>query len=222
MFKISKKKTQQFLFYRYIYVYIPSAQVDGFSERAAGSCLLSILLKSGYRNGIFPKGPASASKSKAAKNQSKKSEAAKKPSTTPKKSPEPVEPKTNLTDKLIREMSIYFALAIQRNPESLEDMKKEVWAGFLHKISTDDHPQHDSCNIEWCNYLINTATGEPFVHPPPSTRKFKKLSKKFTLHYPMKIFLLDAWEKTIKIPTSHTTLAFGSLHQSTTTQAKTS
>lgn len=167
-------------------------------------------------------GPASASKSKAAKNQSKKSEAAKKPSTTPKKSPEPVEPKTNLTDKLIREMSIYFALAIQRNPESLEDMKKEVWAGFLHKISTDDHPQHDSCNIEWCNYLINTATGEPFVHPPPSTRKFKKLSKKFTLHYPMKIFLLDAWEKTIKIPTSHTTLAFGSLHQSTTTQAKTS
>lgn len=78
-----------------------------------------------------------------------------------------VEPKTNFTDKVLREMSTFYALAIQRHPDSFENMKNEIWAGFHHKISTDEHPQHEFCNVDWCKYMQNTAAGEEFIHPPP-------------------------------------------------------
>lgn len=70
------------------------------------------------------------------------------------------------TDKLIRDMSTYYNLAIQRYPDSVEDMKKEIWAGFYHKISTDDKPQHNRCDISWCKYLQNKAAKKPFSHKP--------------------------------------------------------
>lgn len=53
--------------------------------------------------------------------------------------------KGKLTRKLIDELSIYYGLAIRRNKDSVEDMRKEIWATFYHKISTDSKPQHDFC-----------------------------------------------------------------------------
>ena len=60
---------------------------------------------------------------------------------------------TKLTGKVVREMSTYFSLAIQRHPESIVDMKKEIWSGFYHKISTDANLQHQLRDPSWCQYL---------------------------------------------------------------------
>lgn len=63
--------------------------------------------------------------------------------------------KGKLTGKLIDELSIYFGLAIRRNCESVEKMKTAIWATLLHKISTDNHPQHDDCPTgenSWCSW----------------------------------------------------------------------
>lgn len=84
-----------------------------------------------------------------------------------KKSQEADDPKVKLTDKVIREMSIHYSLAIQRNGTSIEEMRKEIMAGFYHKISTNEFPQHENCNLEWCKYMQRTAAGVEYEHPPP-------------------------------------------------------
>lgn len=90
---------------------------------------------------------------------------------------EPKDPVANFTDKIIREMSTFYALAIQRHPDSLDDMYNEVWAGFYHKISTDEHPQHDFCNYEWCKYVQHAAAGEDYEHPPPLDPEVQEIVK---------------------------------------------
>ncbi|XP_018367448.1 PREDICTED: uncharacterized protein LOC108763974 [Trachymyrmex cornetzi] len=45
-----------------------------------------------------------------------------------------------LTDKIISDLTIYYGLAIRRNPDSAEDMKNAIWAVFYHNISTNDKP----------------------------------------------------------------------------------
>lgn len=98
----------------------------------------------------------------------------KKPKSKPAESKDPV---AGLTDKVIREMSTYYSLAIQRHPDSLEDMKNEIWASYYHKISTDEFPQHEFCNYEWCKYTQNTAAGEEYTHPPPLDPEIQELVK---------------------------------------------
>lgn len=98
----------------------------------------------------------------------------------PKKKKQPAakeDPKVNLTDKVIREMSVYYSLAIQRHGNSVDEMRSEIMAGFYHKISTDEFPQHDMCNIEWCKYIQHTAAGVPFQHPPPLDPKIQDAVK---------------------------------------------
>lgn len=80
--------------------------------------------------------------------------------------PPPPVKTTDLTMKIMGKMSKYYALAIQRNPESVEDMTKEIWAIFYHAISTDAKPQHHKCNAEWCPYLKAQANKEVYKHKP--------------------------------------------------------
>jgi len=54
--------------------------------------------------------------------------------------------KGKLSAKLIDELTIYYGLAIRRNPTSLDDMKNEIWATLFHKLSTDENPQHEKCS----------------------------------------------------------------------------
>lgn len=68
---------------------------------------------------------------------------------------------------MIGEFSNYYGLAIRRHPDSVEDMKKEIWASFYHKISTNDNPQHSRCDPAWCQYLIAQAEGVEYDHKPP-------------------------------------------------------
>ncbi|KYM98778.1 hypothetical protein ALC62_10506 [Cyphomyrmex costatus] len=80
--------------------------------------------------------------------------------------------KGKLTSKLIDELSIYFGLAIRRNCESVEKMKTAIWATLLHKISTDNHPQHDNCPTgenSWCSWqrAKSSNTLATYTHKPP-------------------------------------------------------
>jgi len=53
-----------------------------------------------------------------------------------------------LTDKLIKDLTIYYGLAIRQNTKSLQNMKDAVWTTYYHKISTDEKPMHSHCPSE--------------------------------------------------------------------------
>lgn len=60
--------------------------------------------------------------------------------------------KGRLTDSVIDTLQNYYGEAIRRNKNDLDKMKKDVWATFLHKASSDENPQHHFCDISWCRY----------------------------------------------------------------------
>ena len=49
-----------------------------------------------------------------------------------------------LTDDLIDKLQTHYGLAIHQNNQ-LQPMAKAVWAGLLHRSSTDSNPQHRCC-----------------------------------------------------------------------------
>lgn len=60
-------------------------------------------------------------------------------------------------------------LAIRQNPDSIENMKNEVWATYYHKSSIDENPQHMYCPpgpSSWCKWQIAVVEGtsDDFVH----------------------------------------------------------
>ncbi|KYN14574.1 hypothetical protein ALC57_13208, partial [Trachymyrmex cornetzi] len=63
--------------------------------------------------------------------------------------------KGKLTGKLIDELTIYCGLSIRRNANSVENMKKEIWATLYHKLSTDENSLHGNCPQcanSWCSW----------------------------------------------------------------------
>uniref|UniRef100_A0A6P7GQQ4 Uncharacterized protein LOC114345625 n=1 Tax=Diabrotica virgifera virgifera TaxID=50390 RepID=A0A6P7GQQ4_DIAVI len=88
-----------------------------------------------------------------------------------------------LTDKLIGELTKFCGLAIRRHPNSINDMKKEIWATFYHKISTDDEPQHQNCpagESSWCKWRRAEFLGvsAQFVHDKyPLSEKVQEVIK---------------------------------------------
>lgn len=77
-----------------------------------------------------------------------------------------------LTDKVINELSLYYGLAIRRNSNSVEDMKRDVWATYFHKSSTDENPQHMNCPpgpSSWCKWQKAVADGtiDEYEHENP-------------------------------------------------------
>ncbi|XP_039304885.1 uncharacterized protein LOC120359029 [Solenopsis invicta] len=85
-----------------------------------------------------------------------------------------------LTDKLINELTIYYGLAIRRNPHDVEKMRNDVWATFYHKMSTNETPQHERCPSgpnSWCKWRQAEAAGtlQSYNHPPPLDSKVQEL-----------------------------------------------
>lgn len=79
--------------------------------------------------------------------------------------------KGKLIAKLIKELIIYYDLAIHRHYDSLEHMRKAIWATFLHKCSTDEKPQHENCPTgedSWCSWQKASTTGtlNNYKHKP--------------------------------------------------------
>jgi len=70
--------------------------------------------------------------------------------------------KGKLTETLIKKLSTYYSLAIRRNVNSAQDMKKAIMATFYHMISTDENPRHENCptgSDNWCQWQQATTLG---------------------------------------------------------------
>ncbi|GFT74768.1 uncharacterized protein TNCV_2516681 [Trichonephila clavipes] len=50
--------------------------------------------------------------------------------------------KNRLTEHEIDNLQSYYGSAIRRNHSSVQNMRQAIWAIFLHKLSTDEYPQH--------------------------------------------------------------------------------
>lgn len=60
-----------------------------------------------------------------------------------------------LTDKVVKKLTKYYGLSIQRNIHSVEEMKKAIIATYNHIFSTKENPRHESCPIgvdSWCKW----------------------------------------------------------------------
>ncbi|GFT78527.1 uncharacterized protein TNCV_2085721 [Trichonephila clavipes] len=55
--------------------------------------------------------------------------------------------RNRLTEAEIDRLQAYYGLAIRRNLSSVKDMQQAIWAIFLHKLSTDEKPQHGFCPL---------------------------------------------------------------------------
>ncbi|GFX68091.1 uncharacterized protein TNCV_921921 [Trichonephila clavipes] len=63
--------------------------------------------------------------------------------------------KNRLTEHEIDNLQSYYGSAIRRNHSSVQNMRQAIWAIFLHKLSTDEYPQHGFCPIgedSWCGF----------------------------------------------------------------------
>ncbi|GFU19446.1 uncharacterized protein TNCV_4371271 [Trichonephila clavipes] len=67
----------------------------------------------------------------------------------------------------IDRLQAYYGLAIRRNLSSVKDMQQAIWAIFLHKLSTDEKPQHGFCPSDsdtWCKFKKAELLGETYHH----------------------------------------------------------
>ncbi|RLU19001.1 hypothetical protein DMN91_009359 [Ooceraea biroi] len=78
--------------------------------------------------------------------------------------------KGKFTDILIKKLTKYYGLAIRRNVESVENMKKDIMATYLHMISTNKNLRHENCpkgEDTWCKYNLAQTFGAKYNHPAP-------------------------------------------------------
>ncbi|GFT70576.1 uncharacterized protein TNCV_1133321 [Trichonephila clavipes] len=75
--------------------------------------------------------------------------------------------KNRLTEHEIDNLQSYYGSAIRRNHSSVQNMRQAIWASFLHKLSTDEYPQHGFCPIgedSWCGFKKAEASGKSYKH----------------------------------------------------------
>lgn len=95
----------------------------------------------------------------------------------PKKKQDPALKTAALTNKLMKQLSTYYGLAILRNKDSVEGMRKAIWAIYYHKISTDSKPQHNDCPSDedsWCKYN-KCADKSKYKHQPPLSEEAQEI-----------------------------------------------
>ncbi|KOC62211.1 hypothetical protein WH47_03969, partial [Habropoda laboriosa] len=57
---------------------------------------------------------------------------------------------------------LYYGLVIRRHSNSVEKIKKAIWAIYCHKNSTDEKPEHTYCPLgenSWCKWRKTQVTG---------------------------------------------------------------
>ncbi|GFX74077.1 uncharacterized protein TNCV_490411 [Trichonephila clavipes] len=75
--------------------------------------------------------------------------------------------RNRLTEAEIDRLQAYYGLAIRRNLSSVKGMQQAIWAIFLHKLSTDEKPQHGFCPSDtdtWCKFKKAELLGETYHH----------------------------------------------------------
>lgn len=97
-----------------------------------------------------------------------------------------------LTKFEIDQLQRYYVLAVRRNQGNLFQMKREIWAIYLHEISTDEKPRHEFCPDgpeSWCKFKKAILSNTKYTHknslPKPMMRAirhiFQDLTKKALL-----------------------------------------
>ena len=79
--------------------------------------------------------------------------------------------KNRLTEAIIKKLTLYCGLAIRRNVDSVEGMKKVIIVTLDHNCSTDKSPRHENCPTgadSWCEWRKAEAANQlkTFKHPP--------------------------------------------------------
>ncbi|GFU90417.1 uncharacterized protein TNCV_3948471 [Trichonephila clavipes] len=72
-----------------------------------------------------------------------------------------------LTDVEIDKLQRYYGLAIRNNTDSINSMKRAIWATYFLRAYTDVYPQHDMCPTNEdtrCGYNRAITTGEAYKH----------------------------------------------------------
>ncbi|GFW35138.1 uncharacterized protein TNCV_5067031 [Trichonephila clavipes] len=75
--------------------------------------------------------------------------------------------RNRLTEAEIGRLQAYYGVAIRRNLSSVKDMQQAIWAIFLHKLSTDEKPQHGFCPSDsdtWCKFKKAELLGDTYHH----------------------------------------------------------
>lgn len=75
--------------------------------------------------------------------------------------------KNRLSNAVIDQIQTYYGLAIRRNSDSLQNMVKDIWALYYHKVSTDDDPHHGLCpkgETSWCGYQKAIFGNKTYSH----------------------------------------------------------
>lgn len=76
----------------------------------------------------------------------------------------PLSGKGRLTEKDTDSLQFYYGKAIRDNTNSLQSMRKAVWAIYFHKLSTNEKPNHGLCpkgSTSWCGYNRGLVDGNP-------------------------------------------------------------
>lgn len=77
-----------------------------------------------------------------------------------------------LTGAVIGKLQVYYGNAIRANKDSVDEMRKAIWAIWYHEASTDSDPQHYFCpsgSESWCGYRRAQVEGteRSYRHPHP-------------------------------------------------------
>ena len=73
-----------------------------------------------------------------------------------------------LTKKTIDLLQSYYGWAVREHQGDLQGMARAIWAGLMHRCSSDDNPQHQWCPEgpdSWCKYqLVQAGARESYTH----------------------------------------------------------
>ncbi|GFV07046.1 uncharacterized protein TNCV_3399081 [Trichonephila clavipes] len=73
----------------------------------------------------------------------------------------------NAAKEAICENEVILWISYSRNHSSVQNMRQAILAIFLHKLSTDEYPQHGFCPIgedSWCGFKKAEASGKSYKH----------------------------------------------------------
>jgi len=76
--------------------------------------------------------------------------------------------KGKLTDKMVDKFQNYYGIALRSNLESVEAMKKAIYAAYLHVASSATNSWHDHCPdgaSSWCQFKKDKAMGTKLYKP---------------------------------------------------------
>lgn len=80
----------------------------------------------------------------------------------------PLGGKGRLSDVLIDSLQNYYRLAIRNHSGDLQGLARAVWAGPMHRLSTDEKPNHQFCPTgidSWCGLQrVQAGANKQYVH----------------------------------------------------------